>query len=109
MAIVTVRIVRGCGIETKRKLARALTGAVAEALEVPRASVTVLIEDYERENWAIGGELDSDRGTAKPAAVDLEAFFRKPVEKKAPAKPASEKAAAKASPRKAPAKSRSRR
>jgi 4-oxalocrotonate tautomerase len=103
MAVVTVRIVRGCGIETKRKLVRALTGAVADALEVPRAAVTVLIEDYERENWAVGGELDSDRGGEKPAAVDLEAYFRKPAEKSAQNKPA------KASPRKAPAKSRSRR
>jgi 4-oxalocrotonate tautomerase len=98
MAIVTVRIVRGCGIETKRKLARALTSAVAEALEVPRASVTVLIEDYERENWAVGGDLDSDRGAAKPATVDLEAYFRKPAEKKAPPKP-SPKAPAKAKPK----------
>ena len=105
MAVITVRIVRGCGIETKRKLARALTGAVADALEVPRASVTVLIEDYERENWAVGGELDSDGDGEKPAAVDLEAYFRKPAEKKA----APEKPPPKASPRKAPAKSRSRR
>jgi len=104
MAVVTVRIVRGCGIETKRKLARAVTGAVADALEVPRASVTILIEDYERENWAAGGELDSDGDGGKPAAADLEAYFRKPVETKSVSKPP-----AKASPRKAPAKSRSRR
>jgi len=103
MAVVTVRIVRGCGIETKRKLARALTGAVAEALEVPRVSVTVLIEDYERENWAVGGELSSDKGDEKLPAVELEAYFRKPAEKSAQQKPV------KALPRKAPTKSRSRR
>jgi 4-oxalocrotonate tautomerase len=104
MAVVTVRIVRGRGIETKRKLADALTDAVADTLDVARGTVTVLIEDYERENWSVGGELDSDRGESKPLAVDLEAYFRKPAEKKP-----AEKAPAKATLRKAPAKSRSRR
>lgn len=102
MAVVVVRMVRGRGIDAKRKLAEALTAAVADTLDVARASVTVLIEDYERENWAVGGELDSDR-RAGEKAPDIEAYFRKPA-----ARP-PEKKPAKASPRKAPAKSRSRR
>jgi 4-oxalocrotonate tautomerase len=108
MAIVTVRIDRGHPPATKRKLVEALTGALADVLEVPRASVTILIEEYARENWATGGELLSDSGAEKPVAVDLESFFRKPTEKPSEKK-AAVKLPAKASPRKAAAKSRSRR
>ena len=106
MAVVVVRMVKGPGTDSKRKLAEALTAAVAETLDVARTSVTVLIEDYERENWAVGGELDSDRRGGEKAP-DIEAYFRKPVAK--PAEKSAEKKPLKASPRKAPAKSRSRR
>ncbi|HEX3675477.1 MAG TPA: tautomerase family protein [Rhizomicrobium sp.] len=114
MAIVTVQIPRGTGAETKRKLVQALTGAVADVLDMPHTGVTVLIGEFAPENWAEGGELRSDRGKAETIAYDLEALFRKPPEKsgeKPVAKAAEKKAApaAKMSPRKALAKSRSRR
>jgi 4-oxalocrotonate tautomerase family enzyme len=108
MAIVTVQIPRGTGSETKRKLVQALTGAVADVLDVPHAGIVVLIDEFAPENWAEGGELQSDRGKAETIAYDLEALFRKPSEKPA-AKAPEKKAAVKASARKAPAKSRSRR
>lgn len=113
MAVITVKALRGYGGETKRKLAQALTAAASDALDVPRGEITVLIEEYASENWASGGELQSDRGKTETMAYDLEALFKKPserpaekkaVEKKPPPKPAT-----KASPRKAAAKSRSRR
>jgi len=76
MPVVSVRLARGRGIEAKRALARAVTQAVAESLDLPAAWVTVLIEEYDRENWASGGELHADRfgpgcgragtGTAEP-------------------------------------------
>jgi 4-oxalocrotonate tautomerase family enzyme len=110
MAIVTVQIPRGTGAETKRKLVQALTGAVADVLDMPHTGVTVLIGEFAPENWAEGGELQSDRGKAETIAYDLEALFRKPPEKPV-AKAVETKAppAPKTSPRKAPAKSRSRR
>jgi 4-oxalocrotonate tautomerase len=102
MAIVTVRIGRGHGIETKRKLVEALTVALSDTLTTPRSEITVLIEEYARENWTTGGAFNGER---TPAPLpDLDAIFRKPVEKKAP-----EKTPAKAPAQKAPAKSRSRR
>ncbi|HEY2071888.1 MAG TPA: tautomerase family protein [Rhizomicrobium sp.] len=114
MAVVTVRILRGPGAETKRKLAQALTMAVSDTLDVPHTDVTVLIEELAPENWSSGGELQSDRGRVEATAYDLEALFRKPAEsaKKPPEKKPAEKKpapAAKASPQKAAAKSRSRR
>jgi 4-oxalocrotonate tautomerase len=103
MAIVTVRLIRGEGAAAKRKLVEALTAALADTLEIPRANIVILIEEYERENWANAGELNSDRPSDN-TVVDLEAIFRKPDEK-----PRPPKKPAKATPRKAPAKSRSRR
>ena len=102
MAIVTVRIGRGHGVEAKRRLVEALTVALSETLNVPRGEITILIEEYARENWTTGGAFDGER---TPAPLpDLDAIFRKPAEKKLP-----EKKLAKAPARKAPAKSRSRR
>ena|SRR5258706_15748051 len=103
MPVLTVRIGKGHPLETKRRLAASLTKAMTDALEIAPASVTVLIEEYERDNWATGGELHIDRASSDretPSRPDLDALFRKPV----PVKPA-----AKAPPRKAAAKSPRRR
>jgi 4-oxalocrotonate tautomerase len=95
MPIVTVRIAKGRPLETKRKLATALTATIADTLDVERGKITVLIEEYDRENWATGGELQVDgRGFDKASLPDVDAIFKKP---------------SKAPPRKAAAKSRSRR
>jgi 4-oxalocrotonate tautomerase len=102
MAIVTVRMGRGHGVETKRKLVEALTAAISDSLDVPRAEVTVLIQEYARENWTKGGEFNGERASAP--LPDLDAIFRKMPEKKSP-----EKKPARAPARKVPAKSRSRR
>jgi 4-oxalocrotonate tautomerase family enzyme len=111
MAVITIRILRGAGAETKRKLAQALTAAASDTLDVPHSDVTVLIEEFAAENWSSGGELQSDRGQVETMAYDLEALFKKPAERPAEKK-AAEKTSGpkpKASPRKAAAKSRSRR
>ena len=104
MPVIIAHILKGRSAETKRRLASALTATVADTLDVQPQSVQILIEEYERENWASGGELYSDRQSApKSDEVDLDALFRKPVEAK-PAKPAP-----KVPDRKTPAKSRPRR
>jgi 4-oxalocrotonate tautomerase len=106
MAIVTVRIGRGHGVETKRKLVETLTAAISDTLSVTRGEITILIEEYTRENWTTGGEFNGERAPAP--LPDLDAIFRKMPEKKTSEKMA-EKKPAKAPVRKAPAKSRSRR
>jgi len=42
-------------------LVKAITDAVASSIDVKPEWVTVLIEEYERENWATGGDLHSDK------------------------------------------------
>lgn len=109
MPVITAHILKGRSPEIKRRLASALTAAAADILDVQPQSIHVLIDEYERENWATGGELHSDRqSTPKADELNLDALFRMPPVTKSPAKEAA-KPTAKAPPRKAPAKSRSRR
>lgn len=61
MPVISVRIARGRPLEAKRRMVEAVTNAVAETLDVKPEWVTVLIEEFDRENWATGGELHIDR------------------------------------------------
>lgn len=61
MPVTTIRLGKGRPIEKKQALAEAITSAVVEILDVRREWVTVLIEEYDRENWATGGELHADK------------------------------------------------
>jgi 4-oxalocrotonate tautomerase len=84
MPVITVQLAGARPAETKRRLASALTDAVVDVLDVPRSDITVLIEEFARENWATGGSLASDRSAKdnpEAARLDLEAFFRKPAAK----------------------------
>ena len=61
MPIVSVDIARGRTIDQKRALVEAVTQAVVSTLDVKPEWVTVLINEHERENWATGGVLHSDK------------------------------------------------
>ena len=103
MPFVHVHIAAGRPLEKRRRLARAITDAVAEILEVDPSGTQVLIHEHDRDNWAIGGELLSERRAAKPddALPDLDSLFKKPAPPKAASQPrtASRKPAAKARPK----------
>ena len=102
MPFIAVHIARGRPLEVRRRLAAAVTDIVTEILELERGATQVLIHEHDRENWAIGGELLSERQRG-PALLDLDALFRKPSTK------SGSKPTVKSSPRKTAAKSRSRR
>jgi len=84
MAVITVKLGTPKPVETKRRLAMELTERAADILQIGHGEITVLFEELGRENYATGGELQSDRsdmeGMASRQAV--EAFFRKPVKAK---------------------------
>ena len=61
MPVVTIQMERGRPLEMKRALADAVTAAVAGALQVPPDWVTIIIDEVERENWAVGGRLQLDK------------------------------------------------
>lgn len=69
MPIVSIRMAKGRNIDVKRRLAAGVTRAVAESLDLPPELVSIQIEEFDRENWATGGELHIDKlgpGCGKP-------------------------------------------
>ena len=59
--MVVVKMLEGRTTEQKRRLAREITDVVMRVTNVPEEQVDVIIEDYQRENWAKAGVLFSDR------------------------------------------------
>jgi len=60
MPIIRVEMWKGATKEEKAKLAKALTDDLAAIAKKKPQSINVLFTDYEKEDWAIGGELASD-------------------------------------------------
>jgi 4-oxalocrotonate tautomerase len=56
MPIIDVSLIEGRDAEKKRRLIRELTDAAERVLEVPRASIRVLLREVPAEHWGIGGE-----------------------------------------------------
>jgi 4-oxalocrotonate tautomerase len=63
MPVVTVKMAKGRSLEVKRRLVAELTKVIADVLDVKPEWVTVLLEEYDRENWASGGNLLSMNGS----------------------------------------------
>jgi 4-oxalocrotonate tautomerase len=104
MPFAIVHIAAGRPLEKRRRLAIAITDAITEIFELERGATQVLIQEHDRDSWAIGGELLSERQTAPDRDLpDLDALFKTPTAK-APTKPA-----AKTPPQKPAAKPRPRR
>jgi 4-oxalocrotonate tautomerase len=61
MPIVTIKIAKGRSIEQKRELVKSITDTIVRIIDVKPEWVTVVIEEFERDNWATGGELHSEK------------------------------------------------
>ncbi|MEN6459744.1 MAG: tautomerase family protein [Syntrophomonas sp.] len=61
MPIVTVQMTSGRDSNVKRKLADEITRLLVVNLDVEPEWVTVLFQELDRENWATGGQLHSER------------------------------------------------
>jgi len=61
MPIVTIKIAKGRTADQKRRLVKSITESVVSILDVKPEWVSVLVEEFERENWATGGELHIDK------------------------------------------------
>ena len=60
MPIVRVEMWKGISKEVKAKIAKAITDDVATIANKKPQNIVVLFNDYEKEDWAVGGELASD-------------------------------------------------
>ncbi len=61
MPIVSIKIAKGRPVDVKRNLVESVTQAVALSLDLEPELITVLIDEFERENWSTGGMLHSDK------------------------------------------------
>ena len=57
MPFINVKMVEGRTLAQKKELAEALTREVVKILDVKPEWVTVVIDEYPRENWATAGQL----------------------------------------------------
>ena len=59
MPVITVKLARGRTSEQKQEFVEALTKEAVKTLNVKEEWVTVIFDEYERENWASNGQLHS--------------------------------------------------
>lgn len=61
MPYVTVKMIEGRTEEQKKLLAEKVTQAVHEAVGAPKENIVVFIEDMKKENYAVAGQLFSQK------------------------------------------------
>ena len=59
MPVINLKIAKGRSESEKQEFIEKITALTVELLDVKAEWVTVIIDEYERENWASGGELHS--------------------------------------------------
>lgn len=68
MPIITVNLLTGRDVARKRALVRELADAAVRALDVPLASVRVILNEVPPEHWGIGNETKADLTASDSAA-----------------------------------------
>jgi 4-oxalocrotonate tautomerase len=68
MPFMTLQIGEGHSIEQKRELVQALTNTLVTVLGTKPEWVTIHIDEFNRENWAVGGQLHADKPREKTPA-----------------------------------------
>ena len=61
MPYVNVRLLKGRSKQQKAQLAQVITQALADICHAPAAGTHVVIDEVDRENWAVAGKLVADR------------------------------------------------
>ncbi len=61
MPIIHISIAKGRSLDQKRDLARKLTEVTAETLGVAPEKIWIRIDEFDKENFAVNGELMCDR------------------------------------------------
>lgn len=59
MPVITVKMAKGRSSEQKQQFVEVVTKEAAKTLRVKEEWVTVIFDEYERENWASNGQLHS--------------------------------------------------
>lgn len=61
MPIVTIKIAKGRTLEQKRALARSVTDAISDSIQVSPEKIWVHIDEFETDNFATNGQLMADK------------------------------------------------
>jgi 4-oxalocrotonate tautomerase len=61
MPFIEVKMLSGRSDDQKKKLVAAITDAIVDICQSPRDGTMVVIEEYESDHWAVGGQLVSER------------------------------------------------
>ncbi|MEW6088748.1 MAG: 2-hydroxymuconate tautomerase [bacterium] len=61
MPIVNIQILKGRSLEQKKKMSKAVTDAIISSIGVKPDAVWIVIEEMEKENFATGGILHSEK------------------------------------------------
>jgi 4-oxalocrotonate tautomerase len=61
MPIIRIDMWEGRTLDQKRRLVAEVTAAVVDVLQCEPSSVRILIDEYPTSDWAVAGELVSDR------------------------------------------------
>jgi 4-oxalocrotonate tautomerase len=61
MPVVRISWWKGRGYEQKVELARELTQVLERVAKIPPEATQIIFEDVDKENWAIGGVMASER------------------------------------------------
>ncbi|MGJ7922399.1 tautomerase family protein [Neobacillus sp. LXY-4] len=59
MPIITVKIAKGRTSDQKQQFVEAVTKEAVKTLNVKAEWVTIIFDEYDRENWASNGQLHS--------------------------------------------------
>lgn len=60
MPFVSVKMLEGRTKEQKKKLIESVSRSVAESLNIDKQHVWVVIEDFPKDEWGLGGKLASE-------------------------------------------------
>ncbi|MCE2993908.1 MAG: 2-hydroxymuconate tautomerase [Alphaproteobacteria bacterium] len=61
MPLVTIQMIEGRDVDTKRKLIANVTNAILASVDTKIENVRIVIEDMKPENYALGGTLHIDK------------------------------------------------
>lgn len=61
MPFISIKMLSGRTDEQKRKLTKAVTDAMVDALGIDPDNIWLTIEEFEKDHWAKGGIMIADR------------------------------------------------
>lgn len=62
MPFIEVKMLSGRSDDQKKKLVAAITDAIVDICQSPRDGTMVVIEEFEKDHWAVAGQIVSERG-----------------------------------------------